>query len=178
MKKIKNRKHFLAVSLLMLVLVVGAAVTVALGLASTDPVVNTFKAADHETEIEEEVDGTLNKDVTVTNTAEESAAFIRVRLVVSPEEKAVLKFAPDDSSTVGNNWVDGGDGFYYYTKAVAPGESTEQLLDSVAVNNETAFEAGETLDVTVYEESCVANIAAGQSAEVKQIQQVFAQAAG
>lgn len=178
MKKIKNRKHFLAVSLLMLVLVVGAAVTVALGLASTDPVVNTFKAADHETEIEEEVDGTLDKDVTVTNTAEESPAFIRVRLVVSPEEKAVLKFAPNDSPNVGNSWVDGGDGFYYYTKAVAPGKSTEQLLDSVAIKEGTDFEVGETLDVTVYEESCVANIAAGQSAEVKEIQQVFAQAAG
>lgn len=178
MKKIKNRKHFLAVSLLMLVLVVGAAVTVALGLASTDPVVNTFKAADHETEIEEEVDGKLNKDVTVTNTAEESPAFIRVRLVVSPEEKAVLKFAPNDSPDVGNNWEDGKDGFYYYTKAVAPGDSTEQLLDSVAIKEGTDFEVGETLDVTVYEESCVANIAAGQFADVADIQEAFAQAAG
>ena len=152
----KNKKSFI-LSLLLLVAVVGTAGTVALAVAKSNGVKNTFQAADNNTGIEEPGEGTpVDKKVSVKNDSSKNYTFIRARVTVSPED------AWEVSIPTGTKWEDGGDGFYYYCQAVAPVKpnepnkgknTTDLLIDGVTPS---ADFTGDTFDVTVYEESCVA----------------------
>ena len=75
--KNRNEKQFV-LSILLVVVILGIGTTIALSTAISKPVVNSFQAADHETNIKEEIDG-LKKTIQVKNTADKSAAFVRVR---------------------------------------------------------------------------------------------------
>lgn len=180
MKKIAkngNKRKFL-VSLLLVAAIAGASITMALAIATTRSVTNSFQAADHSSEIEEKVMG-LDKDVTVKNTGK-SDAFIRVRLVVSPKEKVELVFAEDAfKENEKGYWIkgegaDSGDGFYYFSEPVATGESTTKLLD--AVKPQEGFT--EMFDVTVYEESCVAKAFPNEGGKLEFMEKTFEEADG
>ena len=82
MKRKKISRKTMLLSVILLVVLIGAGVTIALSVASTDPVVNTFQAGKIDTEIKEEFPGdALSKTVTVTNSSEaKSDAFVRVRI--------------------------------------------------------------------------------------------------
>ena len=67
--------------------------------------------------ITEEVDSEGNKDVTLNNTGD-TPVVVRV---------AVFANAAYIEEPAGENWVNGGDGYYYYKKVLAPGESTSVL---------------------------------------------------
>ena len=68
MKRKKISRKTMLLSVILLVVLIGAGVTIALSVASTDPVVNTFQAGKIDTEIKEEFPGdALSKTVTVTN---------------------------------------------------------------------------------------------------------------
>ena len=149
MKKIKNKRIIL--SILLVVALVGVGATVALSLAKTNSVINTFRAAqrDHDTSIKEEVDTeTLTKTVQVSNDAKHSYAYIRVRFEVSPSDVKV--------TITGDSWGNGKDGFYYYLKPVSPKEPNNLTDEIVWTANQTTVENTDTFDVLVYEESCVA----------------------
>lgn len=155
MKKFSElrKKHTFIVSILLALAIAGVAATVALAVASTDPVVNTFKAADLDTEIEEPTPTPSpvpadNKRVTIENHGD-SPAFIRVRVNVSPENAAEPSFVQKTS------WYNGGDGFYYYLESVPGKGETAPLFDRV-VPSEEFQQSHESFDVTVYQESCVA----------------------
>lgn len=142
-----SKKNFL-LSVILLVAVVGVAATVALGMAKSNSVTNTFEAGTVDTNIvEEEVDANFNKKVKVANSAEsESDAYIRVRIN-----------APDDISldlSDSTDWSKADDGFYYYLYSVEPGAFTTELLSKLNVpeNYKQSF------DVTVYQESCIATV--------------------
>ena len=132
MKRIFNgsggRKAALILSLcLIFALAVGT--TVALLVAHTNAVTNTFTAAKSGTHIEEVTKDGEKSSIIVQNTGT-ATSYVRVKLVC--------------------NWVDGGgkvvsggklpevtlnepdwfmkDGIYYYTKPVAPGKMTDNLL--------------------------------------------------
>lgn len=151
-----NRKTLL-LSVVLLVAIIGVGVTVALSIAGTNPVVNTFKVGKIDTQIEETVDGDFNKQVKVTNSeSADSDAFIRVR--INAPEGITLNFTQD----YGKYWKDGNDGFYYFLYSVAPGESTTELLSSVGIDNKASDAVQNELmkngfDVTVYQESCIAS---------------------
>lgn len=152
--KSMNRKTFF-LSLVLLIAVVGVGITVALSVAKTTPVVNSFEVGKIDTSIEENVDEELQKTVTVTNSSNASSdAFVRVRINAPAE--ITLKFAEEPLST----WADGGDGFYYFLYSVAPDASTTQLLSEISLDHldESALdELKKTgFDVTVYHESCIA----------------------
>lgn len=143
-----SKKNFL-LSVILLVAVVGVAATVALGMARSNSVTNTFEAGTVDTNIiEDKVDTNFNKKVKVANSAEsKSDAYIRVRIN-----------APDDislelSDSAATAWSKADDGFYYYLYSVEPGESTTELLSKLNVpeNYKQSF------DVTVYQESCIAS---------------------
>lgn len=166
MKKFNElrKKHTFIVSVLLVIAIVGVAATVALAVASTDPVVNTFKAADLDTEIEEPTPSpdpvpADKKKVTIKNNGE-SAAFIRVRVTVSPEGAA------EPSYVQKTNWYYGGDGFYYYLEAVQGNGETTPLFDGVVPSEEFAA-SQESFDVTVYQESCVATTDLSEYPEVE-----------
>lgn len=173
MKKVlkKYNKTFIA-SLLMLVLIVGAAVTVAFSVARSNDVKNTFKAAEIDTEIEEEFGVDLTKKVKVTNSSEAtSPAFIRVRISCSPED---IEAALVLNQTPGNGWMDGGDGFYYYLDAVMPGGSTAELLSKVDQDKIPENVKGVDFDIVIYQEAVVATATEGVTLEM--MQQAFANA--
>ena len=111
--KNRNEKQFV-LSILLVVVILGIGTTIALSTAISKPVVNSFQAADHETNIKEEIDG-LKKTIQVKNTADKSAAFVRVRIVI-----------------------------YYYTKTLLPGEETEDLIFEVK-NKEEVTESFDVL---------------------------------
>ena len=146
-----NRKTFF-LSLVLLIAVIGVGITVALSVAKTDPVVNSFEVGKIDTGIEENVKGDLTKEVKVTNEANaKSDAFVRVRINVP--NGITLNFSADATDT----WTMGDDGFYYFRYSVAPGTSTTELLSSVGFETGMEEEIKQTgFDVTIYQESCIA----------------------
>lgn len=173
----KNKKTFI-VSLLLVVAIAGAAITMALAIARSNNVINTFEAADHSTEIEEKVDSDLTKTVWVKNTAKKSPAFIRVRLTVSPEELQ-KSLVLDEKALDEGKWIDGEDGFYYYLTAVPAGGKTDALLSRVDGDSEVFKKfTGDSFDIVVYEESCVATVAGGKQERLENIKAAFDAATG
>lgn len=158
MKRIFNgsggRKAALILSLcLIFALAVGT--TVALLVAHTNAVTNTFTAAKSEITIEENTDDGSKSEIYVKNVGT-ATSYVRVKLVM--------------------NWVDGGgkvvsggklpevtlnepdwfmkDGIYYYTKPVAPGKMTDNLLQKdKPITEPTDKPDGCHLEVTVLAES-------------------------
>lgn len=121
-----KRSLVLVVSLVALLLVVAGG-TLA-WLTAQDSVSNTFTPAHVSCKVTEEFDGTVKKNVNVTNTSD-IAAFIRVKLVtyrVNSDGQRIGGTAEIDF-TPGTGWVKYGD-FYYYTKPVAPGAAPETAL--------------------------------------------------
>lgn len=163
-------------SVILLVVLIGAGVTIALSVASTDPVVNTFQAGKIDTEIKEEFPGdALSKTVTVTNSSEaKSDAFVRVR-INAPEG-----FTLDLTEATGENatWEKGDDGFYYYLYSVEPDGSTTALLKGFQITDQSL----ENFDITVYHESCIATVEShqgdGGAISLKTIQDAFKKATG
>ena len=173
MKKIKNifKRHTLIASFLLVFAIAGVAGTVALVVATSGPVTNTFKAASLDTDITEEGGSPDKKVVTVTN-QKDSPAYIRVRITVSPENAANPQYINP------NKWVNGNDGFYYYYQAVAGnGGKTVPIIDRVEVNEDYA-KTEEPFDVTVYQESCVATTAPGETVSLQEIKDAFDAASG
>lgn len=181
MKKIKNifKRHALIASFLLVFAIAGVAGTVALVVATSDPVTNTFKAASLDTDIEEPEGGTPdNKNVSIEN-KKDSPAYIRVRITVSPEDAATPKYVnttTDSSGEVKEAWYyNQEDGFYYYLAAV-PGNhgQTKNIIEGVTVKEGYTAD----FDVTVYQESCVATTAPDETVSLQKIKGAFDAASG
>ena len=80
----------------------------------------------------------ITKDPMVTNIGS-NPAFVRVKVEIPT-------FSPDGSSTtmplftigapLGDHWVEGDDGYYYYTASLASGEETSKLFEFVTLTTE------------------------------------------
>lgn len=128
----RKKTAALLVSLvLVLTAVLGA--TIAYLSSETPSVTNTFEPASVSCRIEETFNegNTAKTGVTVTNTGN-IPAYIRVAVVANKVdgEGNLIAGTADASFTVGENWFKHSDGYYYYTKAVAPNEATGNLLNS------------------------------------------------
>lgn len=163
MKRIFNgsggRKAALILSLcLIFALAVGT--TVALLVAHTNAVTNTFTAAESGTHIEEVTKDGVKSSIIVQNTGT-ATSYVRVKLVmnwVDDKENVVSgDNLPKVSLKEGSDWFLGTDGIYYYTKPVAPnGGTTSNLLENNPIKEPTTEEgkpAGCHLEVTVLAES-------------------------
>ena len=146
----------------LLVAVVAVGGTLAYLYATDSPLLNTFALADVHTEIDEpDTDVAENKDPKVQNVGK-SPVYIRARAVISGGDADVIEannWITIDYNT--SKWVDGGDGFYYYTDILQPrkgdtGEypATEELFTNVEVDPQVSPEAEFYLDV--YQESVLA----------------------
>ena len=152
MKRIFNgsggRKAALILSLcLIFALAVGT--TFALLKANTDPVTNTFTAAESKITIEEKTDNGSKSEIYVKNEGT-ATSYVRVKLVmnwVDGDGKVVSGGSlPAVTLNSDNSWFRGSDGIYYYTKPVAPKDLTANLLQESAPD-------GCHLEVTVLAES-------------------------
>ena len=168
-------KHKPIIKVLLSVLLVTVALvggTLAYLVASDDPIINTFKLANVNTEIDEPEDGgnASTKTPWVENNGE-STVFVRAKAVVVtgdgssvPVTEADLKIFYNDSDDVvpGNNgwsdtesvyWMAGNDGWYYYNRTLKKDEKTEPLFDGVTVNPD--LDKGAKFDIYVYHESVI-----------------------
>ncbi len=145
MKKYINKKSIIIASV-MLLLLVAVGTTLAYIFTETNPVENTFEPSKVSCAVVENGGTPVTGSVTDTGNVKENVqikntgdtdAYIRVAVVVnwaSADGSCVWAQTPaDDDYTItynlSNGWFNGGDGFYYYSKAVSPGESTSVLID-------------------------------------------------
>ena len=125
--KRKHRKLRKPVKLLLsflLIFTVSVGGTLAYLSTQTGPVVNTFMPSHVDCVVEEEFDGTVKKNVNVTNTSDIDA-YIRVKLItyrVNEAEEHIGGTSEVPEFTLGTNWVKHTDGYYYYTLPVSAGE--------------------------------------------------------
>ena len=115
---------------LILVLAVGG--TVAYIFTQTDPVINTFTPTEAKITVDEETNSNQKTSITVVNNSTGVPVYIRVALVANliDEDKNVTGAASVPTFTLGENWFEGSDGYYYYTEPVPVGGSTGNLLKS------------------------------------------------
>ena len=128
-KKHSKRINLAAVSALMLLVVIGSAMTIAYLSHSSNPVTNEFSPSQISCEINEEVEDGFKKSVMVQNTGK-TEAFIRVAVVANTvDEEGNITGPADVSEKLGSSdWHLHSDGFYYYTQPVSPNETTGELL--------------------------------------------------
>lgn len=163
MKRIFNgsggRKAALILSLcLIFALAVGT--TVALLVAHTNAVTNTFKAAESGTHIEEETENGEKSSIIVENTGT-ATSYVRVKLVmnwVSKDGKTISGEPVNiDVNYDMDNWFLGTDGIYYYKTPVGPKDSdnnmTANLLKDPITEPTDGKPDGCHLEVTVLAES-------------------------
>lgn len=161
MKRIFNgsggRKTALILSLcLIFALAVGT--TVALLVAHTNAVTNTFTAAKSDITIKEDVKNGKKSSIQVENIGT-ATSYVRVKLVmnwVDESGRVVTGALPEVSIVRDGSWITGSDGSYYYTKPVAPKDAepdnvTSELLGA-PIKQENAPD-GCHLEVTVLAES-------------------------
>lgn len=159
MKRIFNgsggRKAALILSLcLIFALAVGT--TVALLVAHTNAVTNTFTAAESGTHIEEVTKDGVKSSIIVQNTGT-ATSYVRVKLVmnwVDDKENVVSgDNLPKVSLEEGSDWFLGTDGIYYYKMPVAPNDQTSNLLNGNPIEQPEGAPEGYHLEVTVLAES-------------------------
>lgn len=158
MKKM-NLKSALLLTAVAVMLLVAVGGTVAYLTDRTEEVTNTFTPSDVETEIIEDFNGSVKKSIVISNASNSIDVYIRVALVgnwVNNADEIIRPWEPEENMPLGNFWVKYGD-YYYYTKPVAPGNSTSNLLGLKDGNQyqiqATPTESGETLEVTVIQQA-------------------------
>ena len=130
--KVRKKNVILLVSLTMLIFTcIGG--TLAFLIASTDDVVNTFTPSQVKTTVTENFNNNVKSNVQIKNNSDSVKAYIRAAVIVNwvDAEGNVYASTPvkdkDYTIDIGTRWTENG-GYYYYTSAVEPGESTGDLI--------------------------------------------------
>ena len=128
----KAAKSSALIIALALILVLAVGGTVAYIFTHTGPVINTFTPADAKITVDEQTSDNKKTSITVVNNSTGVPVYIRVALVANliDKDKNVTGAADVPTFTLGENWFEGSDGYYYYTEPVPVGESTGNLLKS------------------------------------------------
>ena len=119
--------------------------------------VNTFTVPTPGVHIDEEFDGTVKKNISVTNTGE-IPVYVRLQMVINFQNKDgdVAPVAPVQGKNMDIHWVDddayidwekGPDGYFYYPVALEPGETTTILISSITALPDAEIPEGYTLNV-------------------------------
>lgn len=152
MKKYINRKSILITSVALLLLV-AVGTSLAYIFTKTDPVENKFDPSKVSCAVVEDGGnpvaagihntGTEKTNVQIQNTGD-TDAYIRAAVVVnwmSADGTKVWATKPVAGSDYtitynlsNNGWIDGNDGYYYYTQSVDPKEMTGVLITSATQN--------------------------------------------
>lgn len=137
-KSLKSNKKLILLISIVALFVVTAGATLAYIVTQTDGVRNVFNPSHVTCEVQESFDKSVKKDVNVKNTGD-TDAYIRAYIVVNWVDEtgniAAEKPAENDYSitfSTGTAWKEY-DGYYYYTKSVAPKASTADLIKECRV---------------------------------------------
>lgn len=108
------------------------------------------------------------KDPTVTNNGKKPA-FVRVK--VEWPENVDLSYRTDYvDNKLGDNWVDGKDGYFYYNKVLGLNETTDALFDQIVLGTDTMNgDATTEYDVVVYAEAVQAQGAKASFSDVEKM---------
>lgn len=82
------------------------------------------------------------KDPTVTNTGL-APCLVRVN-VQWPQDVALTYCTDGKTGQLGDGWLDGGDGYFYYTQPLAAGAATDALFDEIVLGTDMENGDGET----------------------------------
>ncbi|MBO1305384.1 hypothetical protein JZO70_04390 [Enterococcus sp. 669A] len=156
-RKSAHRRLFLAITLACLLLMVGGGYLVYAAMTATDRVENDFQIGQVETKIEEAFDGSITeisknvsvpKKVSIKNTGT-IKQFVRVMVLPEvrttvagdPSSKQILPLNIGSDLTLENmntdEWIDGGDGYYYYVKEAVPANKpTSSLFESIKLSED------------------------------------------
>ena len=119
---------------------------------ATDTVKGTTKAihiVDTPPELDEQVDG-MTKKITIKNTGDYDI-FVRSKAISPDIWKVVFSIQEGDNV----DWFEK-DGYYYYSKPIAPGKSTEsQLILDIVPNDEITaeYEVPDSFNVVIVQEA-------------------------
>ena len=135
-KRARKKKNALLLSILVIVIALVSAVTIAFIVTHTDKKENSFKAGSVATDVVEKFENNVKKDVSIKNTGNTSG-YIRAQIVVSwaLDSGNVYASSPVEGSdytityTADSSWKQGADGFWYYTKPVDAGDNTDDLIE-------------------------------------------------
>ena len=159
----------------LIALIVSLALVVSLSVGGTlawlndksETVTNTFKAGQITTDVKETLDNGVKSNVYITNsTTNENGvdAYIRANVVISWQKKnadgtySVYAESPKSTdyditfnldSQNNGQWVKADDGFYYWTKPVAPGEETGVLISECKLTENPVIPDGYSLCVEI-----------------------------
>ncbi len=129
-RKWRNNKIATMAAAIVLVMLVSVGGTLAWRTEQSKAVTNHFTAATADIDIHEEVNNDVKEKVTVHNLGS-SPVYVRVAVVINClDEHGNIIFGKAPGFVLnGRNWTKLNDGYYYYNGILAPGESTENLLD-------------------------------------------------
>lgn len=160
-----NRKAPVALVAILVLLCCAVAGTVAFLIDSTGSVKNTFEPSHVTTYVEETFANGKKENVQIQNTGDIDA-YIRVAVIVNWADKdgnvygekpeAGTDYTISYNKTVqadGGQWIEGSDGYWYYTKPVAPSTENNPQYPGVLINSctqtGTAPAEGYALQVTI-----------------------------
>lgn len=150
------------VSSIVALILVGA--TVALMFSLAESITNTFNPGQVDVEVREQINGNTKEVITLTNTGR-SDAYLRMAIssyytgtyTLTSGGSSVTEIVGSMPASVTFNlneadgWVKYGN-YYYYTKPVAPGEFTENLINGTGITLDTFVQTstrqGEEVEVT------------------------------
>lgn len=154
-----NKKHRLYIPVIfgLLLLLIGGTYLVYAAMTAQDEKHNYFQVGEVETKLVEVFDDRITeiaKGVEVEKKVKiENAGTIKqfIRVMVLSEVKGTITGDSDHQqllplvagthltyNKMSNNWADGGDGYYYYLKAVNPKQETDYLFESVTLADNLA----------------------------------------
>lgn len=144
----------------LLIGVVAIGITLAIQVANDVTLKNSFAYLIVDTEIEEPDDGNEADKKPVVSNKGTTSVFVRAKTIVATQDGSSVPVTEDDitfnyNTTASENgyWIEK-DGWYYYSKALAPGDETTMLFDGVEVNKNLDKDA--RFDVIVSHESVMA----------------------
>ena len=138
----KKRTMMLVVSMTLAVLLIAGG-TFAWFTAQADPVVNEFKAGTLLLGVTEVFDEEMAQNVNpgdcyekIVRLCNEGTKRMFVRVAIDAMFEDELETEGVVSYDIGEGWIDGGDGYYYYQDSVCPGHCTPELITEVCFDGE------------------------------------------
>ena len=129
--------------------------TVAFLYTNDGPIENVFTPSKVTTEVVEQINNGVKSNVRIKNTGD-TDAWIRAYVVITWQDKDgnVYGEMPEKGKhytdwNLDNYWIPGEDGFYYYTKPVAPDGMTDVLIASISQTANSAPAADYYLNVEI-----------------------------
>lgn len=113
----------------------------------------------------------LRKDPTVKNEGK-NPAFVRIKVegLDCLGEGNMITYRTDYvDDTLGENWVNGEDGYFYYTQVLEVGETTDALFDQIVIPTTVTNGFDGSYDVVVKAEAVQAQGAKAKWDEVQQM---------